>query len=565
VKHECIRTVVLSREDQAMPKKTDKWLTLAAWLMVPPLFGLLSVMLGQDANWDLRNYHYYNPYSFIYNRMDFDVLPSQVANFYNPLLYVPFYYAVNLFSPRWVGFLLGWIQGFNFPLLLAIAGRMIPATRNGENSLWKQDIICFGISLIGMLGAANISELGTMFSDNLLSILILSSLWIILSAMRQLLLSAWWIRLGIVIGAGFPAGAAIGFKQPAAIYAIGLCAAFFALKTPFINRFLLSFFYGIGVLSGIAATGGYWLYEMWIRFKNPLFPYFNLLFKSPMATIGDYRDTQYLPDNIGEALISPFFFGFAPYEFAEVAYRDLRIPLLYVLLLVLLVRIFVDSVSVRQEQQPTRTDPVLDASIWFLLAFGVLSYLTWLKMFAIFRYILVIELLAPLGIWLILDRMISSRISRYAAAAASFLIVLATLSPADWGRVSWGKDYFGANLPVIEKPEDTIVIMTGADPSAYLIPLFPKAVRFVRIQGYFTGPSSHPNGYDRLMGNIISRHTGPMYVLFRSYEKSGAISALDAYGLNLESDSCQAFKPHIESNVAYPLHFCAISKRHDHE
>ena len=79
---------------------------------------------------------------------------------------------------------------------------MIPATRNGENSLWKQDIICFGISLFGMLGAANISELGTMFSDNLLSILILSSLWIILSAMRQLLLSAWWIRLGIVIGAG---------------------------------------------------------------------------------------------------------------------------------------------------------------------------------------------------------------------------------------------------------------------------------------------------------------------------------------------------------------------------
>ena len=159
-----------------------------------------------------------------------------------------------------------------------------------------------------MLGAANISELGTMFSDNLLSILILSSLWIILSAMRHLLLSGWRMKLAIVIGAGFPAGAAIGFKQPAAIYAIGLCAAFFVLKTPFMHRFFLSFFYGIGVLSGIAATGGYWLYEMWVRFKNPLFPYFNLFFQSPMATIGDYRDTSYLPDSIGEALISPFLF-----------------------------------------------------------------------------------------------------------------------------------------------------------------------------------------------------------------------------------------------------------------
>ncbi len=145
------------------------------------------------------------------------------------------------------------------------------------------------------------------------------------------------------------------------------------------------------------------------------------------------------------------------------------------------------------------------------------------------------------------------------------LMILATLSPADWGRVSWGEDFFGAKLPVIEKPEDTLVIMAGTDPSSYLVPLFPKAVRFVRIQSYFTGPSSRPNGYDRLMENIISRHTGPMYILYRSYENLVAISALDAYGLDLKSDSCRTFKPHIESNVIDPLYFCAVSKRHDHE
>ena len=533
--------------------------------MVPPLFGVLSVMLGQDANWDLRNYHFYNPYSFINNRMDFDALPSQVANFYNPLLYVPFYYAVSLLPPKGVGFLLGWIQGFNFPLLLAITRQILPSRESFTASARKHGGLCFALSLIGMLGAANISELGTMFSDNLLSILILSSLWIILASMPQLLLSNWKLKLAIVIGAGFPAGAAIGFKQPAAIYAIGLCAAFFVLKTPFVHRFFLSFCYGIGVLSGIAASGGYWLHEMWVRFKNPLFPYFNLVFQSPMATIGDYRDTQYLPDNIGEALISPFFFGFAPYEFSEVGYRDLRIPILYVLLLALLVVKCVEAVSSRPEQPTARTDTVSDSAIRFLLTFGVLSYLTWLKMFAIFRYILVIELLAPLGIWLILDRMITSRIIKHTAAGASLLVILATLSPADWGRVSWGKDYFGANLPVIEKPEDTIVIMTGSDPSSYLVPLFPKAVRFVRIQSYFTGPSSHPNGYDRLMADIISRHTGPMFVLYRSYENIGAISALDAYGLDMDRDSCQTFKPHIESNVKDPLYFCAVSKRQDHE
>ena len=548
-----------------MHEKHENWLTLAAWLMVPPLFGVLSIMLGQDANWDLRNYHFYNPYSFIYNRMDFDALPSQVANFYNPLLYVPYYFAVSLLPPKVVGFLLGWIQGLNFPLLLAIASRMAPSKKDDKNSIWKQVSICFGISLVGMLGAANISELGTMFSDNLLSILILSSLLIILSAMRHLLFSIWRIRLGIVIGAGFLAGAAIGFKQPTAIYAIGLCAAFFALKAPFVNRFFLSFFYGIGVLSGIAASGGYWLHEMWVRFKNPLFPYFNLLFQSPMATIGDYRDTRYLPENIGEAVISPFFFGFAPYEFSEVAFRDLRIPLLYVLLLALLVNRFVEGVSCQSQQQAPQTDPVSDSALRFLLAFGVFSYLTWLKTFAIFRYALVIEMLAPLGIWLILECMIRSRIAKHTVAVASMLAILTTLSPADWGRVSWGEDFFGAKLPVIEKPEDTLVIMAGSDPSSYLVPLFPKAVRFVRIQSYFTGPSRHPNGYDRLMENIVSKHTGPIYILYRSYENLGAIFALNAYGLDLKSDSCQSFKPHIESNLIYPLYFCAVSKRHAHE
>lgn len=145
------------------------------------------------------------------------------------------------------------------------------------------------------------------------------------------------------------------------------------------------------------------------------------------------------------------------------------------------------------------------------------------------------------------------------------LLILATLSPADWGRVSWGEDFFGAKLPVIENPQEAIVIMTGADPSSYLVPLFPREIRFIRIQSYFTGPSSRPNGYDRLMASMISGHTGRIYALFRSYEKIGAVSALNAYGLDLESDSCRAFKPHIESNVKDPLNFCAVSKRIDHE
>jgi hypothetical protein len=41
------------------------------------VFGALALALGQDGNWDLRNYHWYNAYAFITNRLMFDVGAAQ--------------------------------------------------------------------------------------------------------------------------------------------------------------------------------------------------------------------------------------------------------------------------------------------------------------------------------------------------------------------------------------------------------------------------------------------------------------------------------------------------------
>ena len=539
---------------------SQKWLAFSAWLIVPPLFGLAAVLLGQDANWDLRNYHYYNPYAFLNHRMDFDILPSQVANFYNPLLYVPFYYVVKLLPPKGVGFFLGWIQGMNFPLILAIARQLILPADNTATSFRMKELICFGVSLVGMSGAGNISELGTVFSDNLLSLLILLSLLLILSNMKRF----WGIslknRMVAVIIAGFLAGTAAGLKQPAAIFSVGLCAAFFFLELPFIHRFWMSFVFGIGVLVGIAASGGYWLYKMWEQFRNPFFPYFNLLFQSPMATIGDYRDARFIPVTPGGALISPFFFGFAPYKLSEVFFQDLRIPLLYVMLLAAGVHRLAHLFSVHPMAESPPCDPARTSGMRFLLAAGIISYLAWMRLFGIFRYALIFEMLAPLGIWMILDRMITKSRTKLATAGVIFALILGTLVPADWGRVPWAEDYFGADIPAIARPEDTIILMTGTSPTSYLIPLFPKEVRFIRIQSYFTGPSSHPNGFDLRMRGIVAGHTGPLYVLYRSYEKASTILALQAYGLKQQKGSRRVLQPHIESEMPFPLYLYSVSR-----
>jgi hypothetical protein len=529
-------------------------LTILSWLIIPALTGLVAIWMGQDANWDLRNYHYYNPYAFLTGRLSYDALPAQIANFYNPLFYIPYYYAITWLPPKAVAFLLGLIQGFNFPLLYLISRRFL-VLQNVPHSR----ALGFFIAMTGMIGAGNISEFGTMFSDNLLSLMILTSLWMILRHAELFFSPNRSLQISLVLAAGTLAGLAFGLKQPTVMYAIGLCAAFFAFRLSFRQNFIQSFLFGVGVLIGMAVTNGFWLVEMWKRFKNPLFPYFNDIFKSPMAFLWSYRDTSFLPQTTGEALLKVMCFVIDPYEISEVPFTDFRLPILFILCLILLTRwvsarFRPDAVPVKKMQH----NLVCQSCEQYFIAFFGISYLVWLKMFSIFRYALVLELLAPLGIWLAFYRLFSSEKSRRIAVILCFGFILCTLNPADWGRVEWGDDYFGADLPHIKSPDQTIILMTGTDPMSYLIPLFPPQIRFLRIQSYFNLYWKTKNGYDHWMEEILTRHSGPLYVIYRSGDRVATSDSLQSFGLELQPGICLWFKPRIENNLDDVLRFCQV-------
>ncbi|RJX28878.1 MAG: hypothetical protein C4531_11085 [Desulfurivibrio sp.] len=527
------------------------------WLIGPLYCGVLALCIGQDANWDLRNYHLYNPYAFLHQRLDYDVAPAQVATYYNPLFYVPFYEAVRLLPPMLVGFLLGALQGLNFPLLLAIARHVMA----GEDSVpWWRGLL---IALLGILGAGYISELGTMFGDNLTSLLILGGLLLLLINFPRLTAGRLSGALLPVISAGVMIGLAAGLKQPAAIFAVGWCVALLFLPLPVGQRIGLAFFFGVGVLAGIAAGGGYWLHEMWSRYGNPLFPYFNHVFHSPMASSADYRDARFLPRSLLDALLFPFIIVLYPFRTAETSFRDLRLPLFMVLLAVAGLAALVARVRKHRS-----TAAPLSPAAWqarhkkrFLLIGSLIAYAVWLKLFAIYRYLLPLEMLAPLGIWLLIDTLPWRMATKYRAASICAILLLVTLRPGNWGRVTWGDDYFGVTLPPLTDPAHTMVLMTGFDPMAYIIPFFPEPVRFLRIQSYFTGPSDSPNGFDLLMRRLVAGHRGPLYVLYRSHlEEQQSRDALQAYGLAIKADDCRLLSPHIEQYLNQPLSFCAVAR-----
>src|SRR5690349_514542 len=59
---------------------------LPVCLVVSVALGLVSVWLGQDTSWDLRNYHLYTAHAWFTGRHDIDVAPAFLNTFHNPVL-----------------------------------------------------------------------------------------------------------------------------------------------------------------------------------------------------------------------------------------------------------------------------------------------------------------------------------------------------------------------------------------------------------------------------------------------------------------------------------------------
>ena len=71
--------------------------------------GILSIYLGFDINFDMRNYHLYNPYAFLTGRIGYDIMPASIMSYYNPLLDCFYYFMIRYFNnyPAFTAFIFG--------------------------------------------------------------------------------------------------------------------------------------------------------------------------------------------------------------------------------------------------------------------------------------------------------------------------------------------------------------------------------------------------------------------------------------------------------------------------
>ena len=145
-----------------------------------------------------------------------------------------------------------------------------------------------------------------------------------------------------------------------------------------------------------------------------------------------------------------------------------------------------------------------------LAVFTLASYLAWIKLFGIYRYLVVLELLS--GALIVGCVLYVLRRGRLRMALVAFLAValVASTRPWDPGRIAFGDAYFDVQAPHLAK--GALVIVGYRHPMAYAIPFFAPGTRFVSPANNLIAPGQRNRLAERAAA-LIRDHPGPRYLL----------------------------------------------------
>jgi hypothetical protein len=506
-----------------------EWAFLIA---VPLVVALVAMALGKDGDWDFENYHWYNAYAFLHHRLGFDVAVAHQPTYYNPFEEVPFYWLATHVGSWLAVCAIGLVEGLNVvPLFFIARAALAPGVPHRR-------ILSVGLALAGMCGATAVSMIGRASYDNVLSALALGGIAVLLSGPK---------RMGLVFLAGFLFGAAAGLKLVEMFYCVGFAAAVLVIPGNLKDRTKCIAAGAAGGVAGFVLLYGYWARVMWHTMGNPFFPYFNSIFNSPLILQGDYRNTQFLPQTIAQAIGFPFFYlrNFAQAD--DVPFRDLFFIFAYVA--IPLAAIFWALGRAARDSLITRE------AARILFVFVAVSYAAWLAVFAVHRYIVGLEMLSPILIVAAIGLLPLARNTRVSAAAAA--IVLALLG---------GMYHFGVRAPLgdpyvqlidpprIPHPDSTMILMTGLMPLAYLIPELPPQIPVLRVSSYMTDADDHALLTARMRARSDA-HQGDMYFLVSEFEFDWAVNDAKRFGLALDPAACQKFS----TNLGGPYRLCEVT------
>jgi hypothetical protein len=502
------------------PAALNQW---KAPLITALLLVLLALrMQGQDANWDLRNYHLYTPSALLDGRFEDDIAAAQLQTWHNPTLDFPFAWMVRADLPGWLVALWLALPAFVAVLFaLRLLDLLWPEGRSATRTAMA--------GLTGVAGAAVMPSIGTTFNDAFVAAGVVAALWWIVDSEGRRSAWATWGPAGLL------AGLCAGLKLTGALYCIGLIGA--ALTCGSMRRIPIRVLaLGVGGVAGALLTMGPWALHLWHEHGNPLFPYFNEWFNSPDALPQSHKDERFIPHGI-DALLVPFHLLTDSSRFSEGKLSDPRALFGLVALITWWISVW------RERRHEARTVNIANALVMFVL----LSFAVWVKLYGIYRYLFALELICSIAIIGTVSTWVPTRYARATMVAVAVLVVSGTNRPG-WGRDPFSTPMIAVHAPAL--PGKSLVVLADDNPMAYAVAYLPREVPAISIHNNFMTPG-RCTGLQALAEQRVRQHVGPLFLL-RKASESPMPDAILAYGL-AASGTCLPMPTSLDELELCPL------------
>ncbi len=429
--------------------------------------GVVSLLRGQDANWDLRNYHFYNGHAWLQGRIALDLAPAQMQSYFSPLLDVLHVGLMTGLPAPGGGFVMGVLHGAVFVPLAWVVWQLLEGRR--ERARWTP-LLAFA----GMCTAAFLSEFGNTMGDNLTAGFVLAALALAMQARRHGVINRAAVMAWGLAGVGL--GVAVAFKLTNALYAAALGVAVLGAGGCWRTRVAGGAILTMSACVAFVLLAGHWYFKMWEIFGNPLFPQFNAAFHGPLAQPVAIADMRWLPRTWGEQVLWPWVFTLSPRRISEIPLRQISWGVLYLLAWAAVLRGLVKRKGAE----------AMPAALPFVLVFFVTAYLLWQVLFSIHRYLVVLELLSPALIWLGCRFVLPVGWGERSSAVAVIACALAAAwGWADWRHEPWASKAFALQEPDMPVPARSMVLLVGGEPQAWRVPLLPPEAAYASVASNF--------------------------------------------------------------------------------
>lgn len=505
-------------------------LALASYAVAVAIGFVACLALGQDFNFDGRNYHYYNAFAWLADRTFSDVAGGQLQGYFNPLASLPFYLATTHLPPRAATFALVMLWALPLLPLTYVIFAALPRARVDASNI----VLCVaGLALAGT-SAVYTSQIGASFNDPWLSTFALA-------ALATLLFPSPRVTTKRAAIAGFLTAGVAGLKWGYVFFLVALiCVVAIASRRRLRNLATNATAVCIGAGAGIAVWGGFWFYRVWRELGNPVFPMFNAIFRSPYYQHTNFGVAQYTMRSWQELLGYPWALARGGVRSVEFPTRDAR-WLVAAAACVLAYRYLWRNQALR-----------------WLLVYWLVAFVGWGVSLGIHRYAVVLDLLVgPLFVGA-LAHAVRGRVAQLSLAGAALVVCLATTTVPNFSHVPFTTDWFEVDLPASLKEKPSNVLFASWEPIAFLAAKLHPESRIYRIGSSLGFTPDSPFG--QRVEALVDDDSRPLVDIGMFHTEARHDENLRAFGLR-RSDPCLRFAAKTDCFPAEPCDFFACPVR----